>query len=94
MSHAPAWWCGDTGDEADNGFSVGSAVVLHEVGGCLLFSAATNFTNQQDSLALLVGEEHLEAVDEVGAVEGVAADANAQPLAQADSGGLVNSLVR
>ena len=37
--------------------------------------------------------ENFETVDEVGSVEGVAADTDAQGLAEADLGALVHSLV-
>ncbi len=45
-------------------------------------------------LGLRVVDEPLEAVDEVGPVEGVAADADAGALAEADGGGLVHGFVR
>jgi hypothetical protein len=56
--------------------------MLHEVFGGALLGHASNLANQHDALGLGVGQEHLQAVDEVGAVERITTDANAQRLTQ------------
>jgi hypothetical protein len=91
VTHAPARGRGDTGDEADDGL-VGRVVLLEEVGGVLL-SGTTNLTNHDDTVSLLVLKEDLQAVDEVGAGEGVTTDTDDKRLAEAGLGGLVDGLV-
>jgi hypothetical protein len=91
VSHSPARRRRDAGNEADNGL-VGRVVLLQEVGGVLL-SRTANLANHDDAVRLLVLKEHLEAVDEVGAGEGVAADADDERLAKAGLGGLVHGFV-
>ena len=50
-------------------------VVLFEVLGCVLLGVASDLPDQDDALRLGVPQEHLQAVDEVRPVEGIAADA-------------------
>jgi hypothetical protein len=54
---------------------------LEEFGGFLLGRAA-DLADHDDALRLLVGEEQLEGVDEVGALDRIAADADAGGLAE------------
>ena len=56
----------------------------------LLFSSAANLSNHDDALSLRVNHKALQAVHEVGAVEGVTANADARGLAEAHGGGLEN----
>ena len=49
-----------------------------------LFGLSSDLPNHDDSLRVGVIEEHVETVQEVGAVEGVAADADAEGLTEAD----------
>lgn len=94
MAHAAAGGRGDAGDEADDGLAAVDGVgLLEELGGVLLGGTA-NLANHDDAVRLLILEEDLEAVDEVGAAEGVAADADDEGLAEAGLGGLVDGLVR
>ena len=58
----------------------------------LLFGSAADFANHDDALRLRVSNEALQAVHEVGAVEGVAADADAGGLAEAHGRRLENLL--
>jgi len=67
--------------------------MLLQVFGCLFLCLATDLTNQNDTFCVLVGQKHLQAVDEVGAVERIATDAHAQRLAEAHGGRLVHRLV-
>ena len=52
--------------------------------GCPLLGLASDLSDHDDPLGVGVVEEHVEAVQEVGAVERVATDADAQGLTQAD----------
>lgn len=93
MAHTAAGGSGDAGDEADDGLAAVDGVgLLEELGGVLLGGAA-NLANHDDAVGLLVLDEDLEAVDEVCAAEGVAADADDEGLAEAGLGGLVDGLV-
>ncbi|KIU01738.1 hypothetical protein QU38_00075, partial [Staphylococcus aureus] len=67
-------------------------LVDRELGG-FLFGRAADFADHDHRLGLVVGEEQLEHVDEVGAVDGVAADAHRGGLAQAGIGGLEHRLI-
>lgn len=67
--------------------------MLSQVLGGLLLGNTANLSDHDDSLGLGIFKEHFQAVDEVGAIEGIASDADAQSLAEADLGGLVDSLV-
>lgn len=91
VAHTAARWSTDTSDEAD-GRLVVLVVLLEELGGILL-SAATNLTNHDDTIGLLVLKEDTQAVDEVGAREGVTANTNDEGLAKTSLGGLVHSLI-
>ena len=91
VAHSPAWWRGDTGNEADNGL-VGRVVLLQEVGGILL-SGTTNLANHDDTVSLLVLEEDVQAVDEVGSREWVTTNTNDERLTKAGLGGLVDGFV-
>ena len=61
--------------------------------GRLLLGIAADLADHDDGLGLRVGQEHLQAVDEVGAVDRIAADADAGRLAEAGGGGLGHRLV-
>ena len=91
VTHAAAGGRADTGDEADGGL-VEPVVGLEELGG-LLLGAATDLTDHDDTVGLLILEEDLQAVDEVGTGEGVTTDADDQRLTKAGLGGLVDGLV-
>ena len=66
--------------------------VLDELGRLFLGGAA-DLADHDDALGLRVGQEQLQAVDEVGAVDRIAADADAGRLAEAGGGGLRHRLV-
>lgn len=92
VTHAPARGRGDTGDERDDGLLLLLVGLAEEVRGILLGGTA-DLANHDDTVGLGVLEEDLEAVDEVGAAEGVTADADDEGLAEAGLGGLVDGLV-
>eukprot|EP00053_Salpingoeca_punica_P004421 m.49049 g.49049 ORF g.49049 m.49049 type:complete len:346 (-) comp12788_c0_seq1:3-1040(-) len=93
VTHATARRGGEASDEGHDGLAVRARVVLLEVLGRLLLGRAANLADHDDALGGRILEEDGEAVNEVGAVEGVTADADAQALAQAGVGGLADSLV-
>merc|ERR1712165_493158 len=85
MSHPPARGSGHASDEADHWLGVGARVVFLQVLSSLLLGLSSDLTNHDDSLGLVVVDEALKAVDEVGAVEGITADANTEGLARHDA---------
>lgn len=90
MAHSSARWCGDTRNEGDNRLL--NAVVFEEMCG-LLFSLSANLADHNDTLCFLVVEKHVKTVDEIGSVEGIAANSNANALPQANLSGLIDGLV-
>ena len=60
--------------------------------GGLFLGIAANFANHHDALGVLVLQEDVEAIDEVGAVEGITTNANAESLSETGLSGLVNGL--
>src|SRR5216684_4378326 len=90
MAHAPAGRCGGAGDETDHRL-LGLAA-LEELRRLFLGRAA-DLADHDDRLGLLVLEEEFEAVDEIGAVDGIAADADAARLTEAGRGGLRYRLI-
>ncbi len=80
-----------TCNERDNGLLCPG--LDDEVSG-LFFSRATDFADHDDALGLRVLDKLLQAVDEIGPIEGVAANANHRGLAQALVCGLEDGLVR
>src|SRR5438445_13112886 len=79
VAHAAARGCGDARDEADNGLLYLAA--LDEIGGFFLGRAA-DLADHDDRLSLVILEEEPEHIDEIGAVDGIAADADAARLAE------------
>ena len=90
MTHAAAGRSGETGDEADHRF------VFHvglNPGTGIFLGVAADLTDHDHGLGFRISGEGLEAVDEVGAVDRVTADANDRGLAEADTAQLVDGLV-
>lgn len=67
--------------------------MFSEVFSSLLFGVTTDLTDHHDTLGLWVVEEDFEAIDEVGAVEWITTNTNAEGLAESSLGGLVDSFV-
>ena len=91
VTHTTARGSANAGDETNGGLVV-LVVGLEELGSILL-GATTDLTNHDDTVGLLVLEEDLQAVDEVGAGEGVTTDTDDQGLTKTSLGGLVDGLV-
>jgi len=90
VSHAATRWSSETGNERNDRL-LGSGC-FDEVGG-LLLGGASNLSDEEDALRLVVIDELLEAVDEVGSVEWISSDSDDSGLAEAVVGGLVHGLV-
>lgn len=60
--------------------------MFDQVLGSLLLSVATNLSNQHDSLGLRITQEYFQAIDKVGSVERITANADAQRLSQTNLG--------
>src|SRR5258708_732535 len=90
VSHAPAWWRGLSCYETDDGFRH----VLRDELRRLLLIAATDLTHHRNRARVGILLERREAVDEIGAVDRVAADADARALPHAGARQLVDDLVR
>ena len=65
-----------------HGLGVRAGVVLRQVVSALFLGSAANLADHDDPLCLGVVDEGLKTVHEVGAVEGVAANAHARGLTQ------------
>lgn len=78
MTHALAFRGAGTGNEANHRFG---DVRSNELGGFFL-GAAADFTDHDDAQGLRIGLEQLQAIDEVHALHGVAADTDAGRLAK------------
>src|SRR5690606_9495623 len=89
VAHALALGRGRAGDEADHRLGH----VLGDVLGRLFLGGAADLADHDDALGLLVRLEQLQAVDEVEAVDRVAADPDHGGLAEARVGGLLHGLV-
>ena len=96
---APAWPMrrpgrgGAAGDEADHRLLAAALrLVLDELRRVLLGRAA-DLADHHDRLGLVVGQEHFEHVDELGALDRVAADADRGGLAEALARGLEHRLI-
>src|SRR5688572_20076265 len=90
MTHAAARRRGDTGDEADHRFL--TLLALQERGRVFLGRAA-DFADHNNPLGLIVPQEHCQTINKVGAVDRVAADADAGGLAKAGSRSLGHCLI-
>lgn len=94
VAHTAARGCGDTCDEGDDGLGVGaSQVVLLQILSGLLFGRPANFTDHDNTLGFRVIQEDVKHIDEVGAREGVTAEAYDECLAEANFRRLRNGLV-
>ena len=62
-----------------------------ELGG-LLLGIAADLANHHDALGLFVFQENVQTINEIGAIERITANADAQGLAETGRRGLVNGL--
>src|ERR1700733_5619462 len=82
MAHAPPGRSRTAGDETNHRFLPATlSLVLEELRRVLLRRAA-DLANHHDGLGGLIGKEHLQHLDEVGAFDGIAADADRSGLAK------------
>src|SRR5689334_394214 len=93
MAHAAAGWGGAAGDETDHRLLAPAlGLVLEELRRVLLGRAA-DLADHHDRLGGRVGQKHLQHVDEVGALDRIAADADRGGLAEVFARGLEDRLV-
>ena len=90
MPHTAAWRRGEAGDEADH--RLVRHIFLDPFVG-VFFGIAADLANHDHSLGLGILFELLQAVNKAGAVDGIAADADAGGLAKAGQDELINRLV-
>src|SRR6185437_469649 len=90
MAHAPTGRGGRACDKSDYRFRVSR---FDQEFGAVLFGAAADLADHDDGLGRVVAEEQRQRIDEVRAVDGIAADADASRLAEPDGGGLRHRLV-
>src|SRR6185437_9306559 len=90
VAHAAARWSGLAGDEPDDGLL---HVLLDERSRLLLIGPA-DFAHHRDGLRVRILLERREAVDEVGAVDRIAADADTARLPDSGARELIDDLIR
>src|SRR5690348_3039921 len=90
VTHALARRGGRAGDERDHWLG---DVFLDEFGRFFL-GAAADLAHHDDAFGLRIVLEQLQAVDEVHAIDRIAADADHRGLAEADVGGLEHGFIR
>src|SRR6056297_168987 len=93
MAHAAARRGGAAGDEARRGFPAALLLLVGEELCGIFFGGPADFTDHDDALGLVIGEEPFQHVDMLCALDRVAADADAGGLAKAYIGGLLDRLV-
>ena len=94
MAHAAARRGGFSGDEPDHRLLAPALGLIDQELRGLLFGVAADFADHDDRFGRVVGEEQFEHVDEVGAVDRIAADPDSCGLAEPGVGGLEHGLVR
>ena len=83
MAHTAAWRRSASGDKARHWlFTALLGFVDQELRG-FFFCAAADFTDHDDRLGGIVGQEQFKAINEVGAIDRVAANADRRGLAKA-----------
>src|ERR1700722_4916131 len=93
MAHATARWRGASGDKADHRLLAAAlGFVLQKLRG-VFFRRAADLTDHDDRFGRFVGEKHFQHFDEVGALYGIAADADRSGLAEPFPRGLEHRLV-
>mmetsp|Transcript_8170 Transcript_8170/g.11910 ORF Transcript_8170/g.11910 Transcript_8170/m.11910 type:complete len:200 (-) Transcript_8170:320-919(-) len=91
MPHAAPWRCSHPSNEPDNRFF--RVTILFEPFGGFFLGTTSNFTNHNNSLSLGIIRKSLQAIDEVGSIERIAANSNTGGLAQTSNGRLMHCLV-
>src|SRR5215472_15255615 len=86
VAHATPGRRGAAGNEADDRLLAPALGLVREELGRVLLRAAADLANHDDRLRLRIREKHLQHLDEVGALDRVATDA--------DGGGLAEALAR
>ena len=93
MTHAASGRCRASGDEASHWLFAALLGFVDQELCSFFFCAAADFTDHDDRLGRIIGKEQLKAIDEVGAVDGVTANANRSGLAKAFRCGLEHGFI-
>src|SRR5258705_2859002 len=93
MAHAAAWWRGASGDDPSDRLVTPAFRFVGEKLRGILLGAAADLADHDDRAGFVVGEEHLEHVDELGAFDRIAADADSGRLPQALVGRLEHRFI-
>lgn len=89
VSHSAAWRSGGAGDESGNRFL---AMFTDPISG-FLFSGTADFTDHDDAVCIGIVIEHFDHVEVRGAMDGIAADADACGLAHVAASELPDGFV-
>src|SRR5690348_6958428 len=89
MAHPAAGGSGGTGNEPGDRFPA----MFLDPGGGFLFGGAADLADHDHAVGVGIGVEHFDDVEVGGAINGIAADADAGGLADAAAGELPNGLV-
>src|SRR5271165_1903360 len=90
MTHAASWRRGLPGDESDYRL----LHIVPDVSRRGFFGIAADLTDHDDGVRIRIGIEDADRVDESGADNRIAADADTSGLPDAEAGQLTDSLVR
>ena len=82
VAHAASWRSGGASDEGGDGFFAMGG----NPGGGFFFGFAADFADHDDGFGFWVVVEHFQDIGVIGAVDGIAPDADASALAEATSG--------
>lgn len=93
MAHAAAGRCGAAGDEADHRLPAAALGLVFDELGRILLGRAADLADHDDRLGGLVLEEQFQHLDEFGALDRIAADADRRGLAEALLRGLEHRLI-
>src|SRR5262249_57226396 len=83
-----------SGDEAALGLRAAAFGFVEQDWGGISLAGAADLPDHDDRFSRLVGEQHLENLDELGAFHGITADADGGGLAEPLARGLVDGLIR
>ena len=90
VTHASSWRRSLTRDETNHRLR---HVITHELGG-FLFVRTTDFSHHRHRFRLRILLKRFEAIDEVGAVDGITTDTDTRALANAIARELIHDFIR
>src|SRR3984957_14471962 len=93
MAHATPRRCGAAGDETHHGLAAAALAFSDEELARIPLGAAADLADHYDGLGRRVGEQHLQHIDELGALDRIASDADRGGLPEPFTGGLEHRLI-